>query len=394
MKTRYLVQSFFSSLVIPCWIAIALCVGAYGFLTTTEGAKIIVTCFAQAYMPFTNIKIGEYSGTIEKGLTLKNVTISNIPDFKGAVIQAQDIYFQLPIVFWKTLFVKITHAKLDVSSESIIFEGTITDNKIRGNCFANTIDTKEFVSALGYDMLAKDIYGFFSRIDLDVDGTLQEPHFTGHFLVDKFAYKNTQVIDGFSHLDLTIMSLGKLPQMKGSLTMESALVKVDRINIDLTKSVAELKGDVSNPSLDIHGTTSVDDINIDMAIKGTLSKPILLFSSDPPMSEREILTALITKGWSGTPNMQGHDFGLRKSLTDSFNVGMRFDQKDEQVGQTRRLGYSKSIEGQLNVTDKFSFNVAQKYLPTSRDQAISENTHTQQQKDNETEFTLQYKLRF
>ena len=171
------------------------------------------------------------------------------------------------------------------STDSVIFNSTTIKNQLQGNCYAHSVDAHHILSALGYDELAKNIQGFIGNVDFAIDGAVIAPHLTGRFFVDKIVYKDTTVKDGFGHLNLTVLSLGENPSMEGSLILESALVQVHKINIDLTTSKVDFKGNAANPLLDIHGSSKVEDISIDMTINGSFQKPQLLFNSDPPMPE-------------------------------------------------------------------------------------------------------------
>ncbi|MBF0489246.1 MAG: translocation/assembly module TamB domain-containing protein [Candidatus Omnitrophica bacterium] len=394
MRKNHLKRFLFSLLMFLCWVSIIICVTAYVFLTTTWGARLASTCLIESFIPSCNISVGSYEGTIEKGLLFKGVTISHIPNLKNGIIRIQDLSIQVPLIHWDQTSLRINNATLFLPlSDPIIFHGTVIQNKIKGACYAHGVDAKQVVSSLGYDELAKNIYGSISNVDLVVEGPVNSPRLTGSFLVDKFAFKNTQLSDGFSHLDLTINSLGAVPSMTGFIIMESALVKVEKVLIDLATSKVNFKGDVSDFLLDIHGSSKVEDIAIDLAIKGTFQKPKLVFNSDPPMSEEQIMIALATgKSWSGIDSSQG--IGLRKKLTDTFNVGMEVEERQSQLGKDRTQAYSRTLEGQMNVTDKFSLNVARKFLPVDSESSSSGVGSSQPQKDNESEIYLQYKQRF
>ena len=376
-----------------CWVIVLICIGTYIFLTTTWGAKIAATYLIKSYLPLSDVTVGSYKGTIEKGLLLKEVTIKHIPTMKEGVVHIQELYLQVPLIHWNQISTKVINGRLELaSSDPIIFNSTTIKNQLQGNCYAHSVDAHHILSALGYDELAKNIQGFIGNVDFAIDGAVIAPHLTGRFFVDKIVYKDTTVKDGFGHLNLTVLSLGENPSMEGSLILESALVQVHKINIDLTTSKVDFKGNAANPLLDIHGSSKVEDIDIDMAIKGSLQKPQLIFNSDPPMPEDEIKMILVTgKSWSEIDNDRTQSFGLRKKLTDSFNVGMEFEEIPSQPGRDQSQGYSKTLEGQMNVTDKFSFNVAKKFLSSDTTTAT---TNTPTEKDNSTEFYLQYKRRF
>ncbi|MBI3601996.1 MAG: translocation/assembly module TamB domain-containing protein [Candidatus Omnitrophica bacterium] len=393
MKRNSLKHLFLSLLVIFCWVAIPVCVAAYTFLTTTWGAKTVVTQLMKFYMPLAQVTIGSYEGTIEKGLLLKEVAIHHIPAMeKEDALYLQQLYVQIPLIDWRQVFVKITNGRLVLgSSDPMVFNGLMIRDQIQGNCYARSVDVRHLIAVLGYHDLARLLYGFISHVDLRVQGAVFSPWFIGHFLVDHITYKGTRLSDGFGRLDLMVKSLGPHPLMTGYVIMDSALVETGRINVDLTTSKADFKGDALNPLLDIHGSSKVEDINIDIAIKGPLQRPQLMFNSDPPLPEDEIKFALATgKSWAGIDD-QSRGVGLRKKLTDEFNVGMEVEEIPFRPGQTQNPGYAKTIEGQMHVTDKLSVNIAKKFLPA--DTATTSGT-SQPEKDNEAEFYLKYKQRF
>lgn len=371
------------------------CVSAYVLLTTTWGAKIAATYVIESYIPFCNVHIGDYKGTIEKGLKLKDVTITRIPWIKGAIIHAQDLQIRVPLRHWDQVEVNIVNAKIVLpGSDPLVFTGSIVNKEIKGNCYSNNIDARQVVEALGYDELARSIYGYLSKVDFKVEGNVSAPRLKGHFIVDKFVYKNTtQVNDGFSSLDLAFLSLGDKPALRGYIIMQSALVKVGKVGIDLMTSKVDFDGDVTDFKLDIHGSSRIEDIVIDMAIKETFKKPKLIFNSDPPMPEEMILIALATgKAWSAIESEQG--IGLRRKLTDTFKVGMEVKEWQTQLGNDQPLGYSRTLEGQMKVTDKFSLNVAKKYLPANASSSNVGAGSSVAPRQDESEIYLQYKQRF
>src|SRR5690349_14739323 len=151
MKTNFLKHIFLSLLIFLCWIAMIVCVSAYAFLTTTWGAKVASTYLIQSYMSFCNVSVGSYQGTIEKGLLLKNVILSRVPNLKDGVVHIQDLYVQIPLIRWDQMSFKIMNANLNFgSADPIICNGTVTQNKIQGNCYAHSVDAKQVVAALGY----------------------------------------------------------------------------------------------------------------------------------------------------------------------------------------------------------------------------------------------------
>lgn len=382
-----------SVLVVCCWMAIALCISAYAFLTTTWGAKIVVNyLFGRA--PFSHMSAGRYAGTVERGLWLNKVVLDNLPSIKQGALHLQELYVQIPLIHWNEATVKITNARLMLPfSDPVVFNVTVNKGHIQGNCYAGNVDVHQVISLLGYDDLAKFLHGFISRIDLKIQGEVFAPELTGHFFTDRVIYKETSVSDGFGRLDLTIKSLGRKPLMTGYVIMDSALVETKKVKVDLVTSKVDFNGDATNPFLDIHGSTQVEDINIDMAIKGSLQKPLLLFNSDPPLSEEDILMTLVTgKSWTGVEHDLSQGVGLRKKLNDAFNVGMELEEMPSLPGQAQTPGYARTIEGQMNVTDSISINAAKKFLPALESTPTA--TTAVPQRQNDAQFYLKYKKRF
>ena len=393
MRKNFLLRRLFSLLVVFCWIAIVVCVAAYALLTTTWGAKAASTYLIKWTMPFSDVSVGSYEGTIEKGLLLKEITINHIPAMeKEGILYLQRFYVQIPLIHWRRVSIKITNARLVLGSlDPIVFNGTIVRDQIQGNCYARSVDVRNLVATLGYNDLARFLYGFISHVDFNVQGAIFSPRFTGHFFVDHLEYKGTRLSDGFGRLDLTVKSLGSHPLMTGYVIMDSALVQTGRINVDLNTSKVDFKGDALNPLLDIYGSTKVEDMNIDLSIKGSLQRPRLIFNSDPPLPEDEIKFALATgKSWAGIDEGSG-GVGLRKKLTDKLNVTMETQEIPALLGQAQVPGYTKTVGGEMNVTDTFSLNIDKKFVPA--DTATTSGV-SQPQKENEAEFTLKYKQRF
>ena len=95
-------------------------------------------------------------------------------------------------------------------------------------------------------------------------------------------------------MDLTLIpAIGQI-QVKGEMIVDSGLVNVRKINLELHTSKFIFQGDIFNPMIDIRLGAKVEDMDIHLAIKGTLANPQLIVSSDPPMAPQEALQVLFT----------------------------------------------------------------------------------------------------
>ncbi len=82
-------------------------------------------------------------------------------------------------------------------------------------------------------------------------------------------------------------------QMEGEVIIDSGLVNVRNANLKLSQSKLFFQGDIFNPRMDIHLGAKVEDMDIHLAVRGTLDHPQLIVSSDPPMAPSGGLTRFI-----------------------------------------------------------------------------------------------------
>ena len=197
------------------------------------------------------------------------------------------------------------------------------------------------------------------------------------------------------------------------MILDSGLVNVRKVNLELSQSKFIFQGDVFNPMIDIHLGAKVEDMDIHLAIKGTLANPQLTVSSDPPMAPQEALQVLFTgNAWvSSTSPFNGvtsselaenflnyslqdindqQQLGLKTKLTDNLKLGVEMDQMPSPPGETNTY-YSRKINGEMDLSDHMSLNVSQEVLP--QDSYPSQATQDAQPAA-ETQVYLQYKKRF
>ena len=163
--------------------------------------------------------------------------------------------------------------------------------------------------------------------------------------------------------------------------------------------------------IDIHLGAKVQDMDIHLAIKGTLANPQLIVSSDPPMATQEALRVLFSGNVltsSASPfngvtsselaenllnySLQDiHDqqgLGMKTKLTDNLKLGVEMDQIPLPPGETNTY-YSRKINGEMDLDDHMSLNVSQEVFPQD-----SYPSYQDAQSAAETQIYLQYKKRF
>ncbi|MDO8675858.1 MAG: translocation/assembly module TamB domain-containing protein [Candidatus Omnitrophota bacterium] len=386
-----------------CSLALAACAAGFYLLTTASGGPVAVQFFLKQYVPKDVIVIiGNYTGTMRSGLILQDIAVTNIPAFPPeASVRIQRLVARVPAFDPRDLSVDIFNARLVLPGcDPIVIEGQYTKGQVQARAYARVLDVHTLVSGVMQERFLKNLQGFITDAQMTVQGPLSGLRVTGTFFVDRIRYQDTTVSQGLGRVQAVLVLGGGKALLSGDLIMDSGLVNTRHRDIDLRPSRAFFTGGVlDDPSLDIHGTTQIEDIAIDFSIKGTLQKPELKLRSDPPMAE-DMLWLVLAAGRTWTPsslkyNEQTKALGVQKNVTDEFKLGLKFEETPVRPGQPA-TEYSRTVEGAVLLTDRFSINIAEKLLPQDRSgiPAQSDPTNTDPRRQTESQIYLKYKNTF
>jgi hypothetical protein len=386
-----------------CSLALAACAAGFYLLTTVSGGKAAVQFFCKQYVPKDVIvTIGNYAGTIRSGLVLRDIAVTNIPAFPPeASVRIQRLIAHVPAFDPRDLSVDIFNGRLVLPGcDPIVIEGKYTKGKIQARAYARVLDAHTLVSGVMQERFLKNLQGFITDAQMTIQGPVSGLRVTGAFFVDRIRYQDTTVSQGPGRVEAVLVLGGAKALLSGVLMMDDGLVNTRNRDIDLRPSRAFFTGGgLDDPSLDIHGTTQIEDIAIDLSIKGTLQKPELKARSDPPM-DQDMLWMVLAAGRAWTPsslkyNEQTKALGVQKNVTDEFKLGLEFEETPVRPGQPV-TEYSRTVQGAMLLTDKFSINIAEKLLPQDRSSipAQSDPTNTDPRRQNESQIYLKYKNTF
>ena len=383
-------------------------------IVTPTGGKILVRYFLQQYASLALMHVGHYQGSLQDGFILKDVQARGLPYLPGALARIQQVRVGLPLWDWRHANVDILNARIFIPGcDTVVFTGALYAGQIKGNLYAKSVDVHAVGRFWVSENLKNNLQGFISNIDVTLQGPLATPVVSGHFLADGIRYKSVFLADGVSELNLTLMPAPDRFQMKGEVILDSGVLMVRRINLQMTKSQVYFQGDILNPRIDIHAGAKVEDTDIHLALKGTVERPELIVTSNPPLVALDALRMLFTgNAWSAasaspissaTAGELADDFlsyyladnnneqrlGFKKKLTDNLKLGVEV----EQIPSTLEgpMVYSRKIEGEMALSDHLSLNVSQQVLPQDRN--VTPTTQEPQQ-EGERQIYLEYKNRF
>jgi hypothetical protein len=381
-------------------------------IVTPLGGKILVRCFKQEFLSVGLLHIGHYEGSLHEGFILKDVRIIGLSYFPDALLRIQEVRVRLPLWDLPHSDFSIFNARISIpDSDPIVFTGEIYAGQIKGNLYAKSVDLHSACRFWALEDIRKNLQGFISDTDITIEGPLSSPKASGHFLADSIRYKSILLTDGFSQLDLTLIPAMDQVQVKGVIIVNSGLVHVRKIDLELSPSKFIFQGDFFDPMIDIHMGARVEDMDFHLTIKGDSLNPQLTVTSDPPMPPQDALRVLFTgNAWSSstspfygvTSGQLAEDFlnyslqdvnenqqlGFKTKLTDNLKLGAEVDQQPLPPGETNTY-YSRKINGEMDMTEHMSLNVSQQVF--SQDSYPS---YQDAQPEDETQVYLQYKKRF
>jgi len=260
------------------------------------------------------------------------------------------------------------------------------------------------------DDIKKNLQGFVSNIDLNVDGPLFSPHITGPLVADGVRYKSIILknVQGRANL---ILDLEHQVQLQGELDINSGIVNVRKVDLQLAPSRFIFRADLFNPIIDLHLGGKVEDMQVNLALKGPSNSPQMTVTSDPPMPPQDALQVLFTgNAWSASTSpfngvssgelaenfldysLQDMDndqnIGLKTKLTNNFKVGAEMDELPLPPGETNTY-YSRRVNGEMDMNEHMSLNVSKEFFPQD-----SYPSYEDAQPESDTQVYVQYKKRF
>jgi hypothetical protein len=322
---------------------------------------------------------------------------------------------QIPLWDWRRTDLDILNARIFVPDcDTIVFTGEVAAGQMKGNLYGKSVDLHAISHFWANEDIKKNLQGFISDIDLVLQGPVLTPVVSGHFLADGIRYKQVFLKDGPAAVNLILIPSKEVFQIKGEVVLNSGVLVVRGVNLKMTKSSVYFQGDVLNPRIDIHAGSRVEDTDVHLSLKGTMDRPELIVTSNPPLSPQAALQMLFTGNSWSTPsaspissgtsaeladaffnysqlNNDEQRIGLKKKLTDKLKLGVEMDQLTPAMPGDSAVYYYRKIEGEMDLSNHLSLNISKQVLPQDRE---SYTTSQQSQQDEETQIYLQYKKSF
>lgn len=100
---------------------------------------------------------------------------------------------------------------------------------------------------------------------------------------------------GAALVDMRVTGTGLNPLVDGTVRLQNVEISLPFSRLEITRGVLYFNPqDPFNPSLEIQGTSLIQDYTVQVNIYGTANQPEAVFSSQPPLPQEDIITLLST----------------------------------------------------------------------------------------------------
>ncbi|MFH0877662.1 MAG: translocation/assembly module TamB domain-containing protein, partial [Candidatus Omnitrophota bacterium] len=321
------------------------------FIFTERGGSFFAKQAMSTFSGGKEIAWQKSEGSLARGLVYENLEAENVERLpRPNKIRIQKLTIDVKSASAQGISLILENARVFLpDSDPIVVFGTLNAGKLDFNLFCKRIATGAIDHFVKVNQL-RGVSGTFSDVDVFVKGPLEEPRFEGVFLIEDLAKEGFSVRDSFCQFNLTVKGEDQDRPLFGSVVLQGGILRGAKTAVvNLTEGKFLFSGDPANPALDVRGSSQVEKVKIEIAVKGVLSQPDLQIKSEPPMDKNRLLLALATdKTWKDT------ELGLQKGAVspdfardfiDYFVLGGQASKFTERFG-------IKSISVQYNGQDR------------------------------------------
>lgn len=300
-----------------------------------------------------------------KGLiTIENVEVGSKAAVKStASIQKTEVVFDTQ--YLNLINIKVFNGRLSLpGSERILFYGNYESGLFNFNFYSKRAGIESLICVLDSRKTPVPLKGSFVDIDFNLRGPIHELMLQGTAYAEKLSHGAFSLSDAPFSCDVILREAPKGLQVNGTVIVEKGAVSGQgRVMVHLEGSRLIFSGDPKKPSFDIKGVSKVEKTKIRIALKGTMEKPDLRLSSEPPLSQEQLLVMLTTgKRWVGIDTLFSNGVispNLAMDFIDYFVLGGSGSKIADKFGitglsvtldkTTRGIEFNKSVSDKIEV---------------------------------------------
>lgn len=344
-------------------------------------------------------------------------------------LKIQDIYIKVHRFEIDGLEVYANNVRLKMPvSDPVVANGSMLEGTLGAEVYSASVDISEIAGYFPKNPHTRYLHGEVKQLDTHINGHYAAPVVTGSMMIEDADNRQVKIKESPMQFDLRFKDLSSSPQMSGVIEISSGKVISGHSSIQLEPSKLYYSGNPENPRLDLNGETMISKVNIRIGIKGMLAEPDIKLSSEPVMTQQELIVMLATgKKWEGfsesisTGNVSpaltkdfvefmflggtGNKVAERFGLTNfSVNVGpdsrgigaskqlaegveVNYELERETDINTTNSGTTQTLGSEIRVTNRVTLNLNKEFKN-------SDGTELDEKEIERAEIMLKYKKKF
>ncbi|MFH1338898.1 MAG: translocation/assembly module TamB domain-containing protein [Candidatus Omnitrophota bacterium] len=337
---------FITSIIITFFVLTTV---VFYLIFTPHGIGFLAKLYISKTIRPEKIEIRKIETDFPQEATFKDIELQDLKGLpEGSILKIREL--RISLVNFK-LRLKVNNGSLKLpAAEPILFYGTHKEDSLDFNIYSKHVNIKD-TPYLSKSEIQKYLKGALVDLDIYITGASDEPGLKGEFMLKDASYKTFSLDECPVSFDIKLKNLGKELEVYGEINFKEAAVLARNTLITIQDSKIHFSGEPKRALLDIKGTCNIEDITINIALKGTLDNPDLKLSSTPTVSQDKLILMLATgKSWKGlgalategrlSPELVaefmdyfvlgGSGSRLAKMLGIS-EVSLRFDQKQKGI---------------------------------------------------------------
>ena len=275
--------------------------GAYYLLGTPYGAEKTLRYIA-ARSGFSGFEIGSCGGDFFRGWVFRGLHARC--DFytagKGELsVDEAGLKFSFPRNFYLAINNGCFRRQ---GADPVIFYGTYNGGVLDFNFYTKRINIKNLLLLFfKNNYFVNGSSGEAQDADIYIRGTVKKPVFSGKFLIKRLTFKDFSAESVPTSLSLVLDDLFlRTPRLYGAIIFNSGTIaNPHSAKVTLKKSRIVFDGDPARFVYDFTGNAKVDNIPIDIVLRGDRANPDLKLFSDPLLPRDELLVMIMTnRSWA------------------------------------------------------------------------------------------------
>ncbi|MEI8012218.1 MAG: translocation/assembly module TamB domain-containing protein [Candidatus Omnitrophota bacterium] len=185
-------------------------------------------------------------------------------------------------------------------ADNIVINATLRGGRYEANAYSKSLDLEWVTSIIRRFNNLSLLHGDLRDIDLVLSGRAFEPAVKGVFEVARIPLNGFLLYDAPVMCDLSFKRRGMMWETYGKLSVHRGWLKSPRSLVALGESHLIFSGNILDPELDIHAVSEIAGTRIDIVVRGKRKEPKIILTSEPPLSQEQLLLMLTTgKRWDG-----------------------------------------------------------------------------------------------